>query len=186
MADRNEQIRQAMEPLAPQLEPLQRLPGIQAITARDILAESGTAMHRFGSAKRLASWAGMAPGTNARAGKRRQGRPRKGHRSLRRVWVPCAWAARKTPTCLGRTLRRFESRLGRKQAAMAVAQTIVMIISHGLMDGTFYEASRDDHHEAREEERAKQRAIATLERLGYAVARSPVHETAQTRPISVG
>jgi len=69
---------------------------------------------------------------------------------------------------------------------MAVAHTILVIISHVLMDGTFSEESRDDRHEAREEERAKKRAIAALERLGYEVALSPVHETAQTRPISVG
>jgi len=143
-------------------------------------------MRRFGSATRLASWAGVSPGNNDSAGKRRKGRTRKGNRYLRRVLVQCAWAARKTPTCRGRTFRRFESRPGRKQAAMAVAHTIVVIISHVLMDGTFYDASRDDRHDAREEERAKKRAIAALERLGYEVALSPVHETAQTRPISVG
>jgi hypothetical protein len=55
-----------------------------------------------------------------------------------------------------------------------------------LMDGTCYEESRYDRHDAREEEREKNRAIAALERLGYEVALSPVHETAQTRPISVG
>ena len=69
---------------------------------------------------------------------------------------------------------------------MAVAHTILVIIYHVLMDGTFYDASRDDRHDAREEARAKKRAIAALERLGYEVALSPVHETAQTHPISVG
>ena len=68
---------------------------------------------------------------------------------------------------------------------MAVAHTILVIISHVLMDGTFYEASRYDRHDAREEERDKKRAIAALERLGDAVARSPGHETAPTRLISV-
>ena len=186
IADLDEQIRQATEPFAPQLEQLQSLPGIQAITARDSIADIGADMSRLGSAQRLSSWAGMAPGNNERAGKRRKGRTRKGQRSLRRVLVPCAWAARKTPTCIGRTFRRFASRLGRKKAAMAVAHTILVIISHVLMDGTFYEASRYDRHDAREEERDKKRAIAALERLGYEVALSPVHETAPTRLISVG
>jgi len=74
------------------------MPGIQAITARDIMAEIGPEMRHFGSAKRLSSWAGMAPGNNESAGKRRKGRTRKGNRSLRRVLVQCAWAARKTST----------------------------------------------------------------------------------------
>jgi len=181
----DEQMRQATAPFAPQLEQLQSIPGIKGITAHDLIAAIGAEMRRFGSAKRLSSWAGRAPGNNDSAGKRRKGRPRKGNRSLRRVLVQCAWAARKTPTCIGRTLRRFASRLGRKKAAMAVAHTSVGSIAHGRMDGTFSAAARDDRHEAREEERDKKRAIAALERLGDAVARSPGHETAPTRLISV-
>ena len=73
---------------------------------RDITAEIGTERRRFGSAKRLSSWAGVSPGNNESAGKRRKGRTRKGNRYLRRVLVQCAWAARKTPTFLGRTFRR--------------------------------------------------------------------------------
>jgi len=106
IADLDEQIRQATEPFDPQLEQLQSMPGVKAITARDIIAEIGTERRRFGSATRLSSWAGVSPGNNARAGKRRKGRTRKGHRYLRRVLVPCAWAARKTPTFFGRTFRR--------------------------------------------------------------------------------
>ena len=174
MADLDEQIRQATEPCAPQLEQLQSLPGIKAVTARDLIAESGAAMRRFGSATRVSAWAGMAPGTNASAGKRRKGGPRTGQRSLRRVLVRGAWAARKTSTFVGRTFRRVESRLGRKKAAMAVAHTILVSIEHVLMDGTFYEESRDDRHDAREEARDKKRALAALARLGSAVMVSPV------------
>jgi len=60
----------------------------------------------------------------------------------------------------------LERRLGRKRAAMAVAHTIVVILSHVLMDGTLYAESRDDRQDAREEERDKRRALAVLERLG--------------------
>jgi transposase len=174
MAALDAQLREATEPCAPQLQPLHSLPGVTAMTARDLIAEIGLEMRRCGSAKRLASWAGLAPGNNERAGKRRKGRPRKGNRYLRRVLVQCAWAARKTPPCIGRTLRRLESRLGRKKAAMAVAHTIVVLISPVRMDGTFYDESRDDRQETRQEERDKQRALAALERLGYNVTLSPV------------
>ena len=74
----DEQIRQATEPFAPQLEQLQSIPGIKAITARDIIAEIGADMRRFGSATRLSSWAGVSPGNNESAGKRRKGRTRQG------------------------------------------------------------------------------------------------------------
>src|SRR5262245_42391905 len=110
--------------MAPQLEQLASIPGVNTITARDILAEIGLAMTRFGSAERLAAWAGLSPGNNESAGKRRKGRTRRGHRSLRRVLVQCAWATRKTSTFLGRTFRRLEARLDSKKAAVAVAHKL--------------------------------------------------------------
>jgi transposase len=76
----DEQMRHATEPLAPPRAQLHRIPGVQAIPARDLIAEMGVEMSRFGSATRLSSWAGVSPGNHERAGKRRQGRTRKGHR----------------------------------------------------------------------------------------------------------
>jgi transposase len=174
IADLDAQIRQATEPCAPQLEPLHSIPGLTAITARDIIAEIGAAMGRCGSARRVSSWAGVSPGHNESAGKRRKGRTGKGNRSLRRVLGQGAWAARKTPPCIGRTFRRVESRLGRKKAAMAVAHKILVILYPLLAEGTFYDESRYDRQDARQEERDKQRALAALERLGDHVTLSPV------------
>lgn len=62
---------------------------------------------------------------------------------------------------------------------MAVAHTIVVIISPGLMEGAFYDESRSDRQDARQEEREKQRALAALERLGYNVTLSLVAEGAK-------
>jgi hypothetical protein len=165
-----DQQRQAwLGPMAPQLEQLDSLPGVNASTARDMLAEIGLDMTRFGSASRRAAWAGVSPGTNDSAGTRRKGRTRRGHRSRRRVLVPWAWATRKTATFVGRTLRRREARLGGKQAAVTVAQKIVVIISPLLREGTLYEAERDDRLWPRQEARERQRALKALERMGYAV-----------------
>jgi transposase len=134
-----DQQRQALRgPMAPQLEQLDRLPGVHAITARAMLAELGLDMTRFGSASRRAAWAGVAPGHNASAGKHRQGRTRRGRRYLRRVLVPCAWAPRKTSTFVGRTCRRLEARVGGKKAAVTVAPKILVILDPLLLEGTFY------------------------------------------------
>ena len=115
------------------------------------------------------AWAGLSPGNNASAGKRRKGRTRRGNRYLRRVLVQWAWATRKTSTFLGRTFRRLEARLGGKKAAVAVAHKILVIIYHLLLEGTFYEEDRYDRLLPRQEERERQRALKGLERLGYAV-----------------
>ena len=165
----DEQIGTLSESLAPHIEQLDSLPGVNTTAARDILAEIGTDMSRFGSATRLSAWAGMAPGNNESAGKRRRGRSSKGNRYLRRILVQCAWAARKTATFLGRTFRRLEGRIGKKKAAVAIGRKLLVIIYHLLSEGTFYEEERYDRLHPKEEERQRKRAIRALEQLGYQV-----------------
>jgi transposase len=167
--DLNQQIGDLVAPLAPQMEQLTSIPGVETTSARMILAEIGTDMSRFGSDSRLASWAGMCPGNDESAGKRRRGRTRKGNRYLRRVLVQCAWAARKTPTYLGQTFRRLEARLGGKKAAMAVAHKILVIVYHLLAEGTFYDEERYNRLQPRQEAQQRKRAVKALERLGYQV-----------------
>jgi hypothetical protein len=156
-------------PLTPQIAQLTSLPGVEATAARAIRAESGTERSRFGSATRLASWAGGCPGNNESAGKPRRGRRRHGHRSLRRVWGQWAWAARKTPTSLGRTFRRLEARLGGKTAAVAIAHKLLVIVYHLLAEGTFDAAERYDRLQPRQEEHQRKRAVKALEQRGSQV-----------------
>jgi len=85
IAEIDQELQELLSPMAPQLEQLDSISGVRNITARDLLAEIGLDMTRFGSASRLASWAGVSPGNNESAGKRRKGRTRKGNRYLRRV-----------------------------------------------------------------------------------------------------
>ena len=165
----DQQLQAWLGPMAPQLEPLDRIPGVNAITARAMLAEMGLDLTHVGSAERLAAWAGLSPGHNESAGKRRQGRTRRGHRYLRRVLVQCAWATRKTSTFLGRTFRRLEARVGGKKAAVAVAHKILVSIYPLLLEGTFSEEERSYRLVPRQEECERKRALKALERLGYAV-----------------
>jgi hypothetical protein len=83
--------------------------------------------------------------------------------------VQCAWAARKTPTYLGRTFRRVEARLGGKKAAVAVAHKILVIIYYLRAEGTCYDEQRYDHLQPQQDDRQRQRAITALERLGCQV-----------------
>jgi transposase len=169
IAELAQQIGVLVAPLQTQIAPLDSIPGVDLTAARDILAETGTDMSRFGSATRLASWASVSPGNNESAGKRRHGRTRPGNRYLRRVLVQCTWAARKTPTFLGRTFRRLEARLGGKKAAVAVAHKILVLVYHLLAEGTRYDEQRYAHLQSKQEER-RRRAVKTLESLGYHVA----------------
>jgi transposase len=144
IATLDQQSGELVAPLHAQIAQLDSIPGVDSMAARDILAEIGTDMSRFGDAARLASWAGVCPGNHASAGKLYRGKTGKGNRYLRRVVVPCAWGARKTPTFLGRTFRRLEVRLGKKKAARAIAHNIRVIVYHLLALGTCYEEARYD------------------------------------------
>ena len=55
-------------------------------------------MSRFPTAGHLASWAGVAPGTNITGGKRRSSKTTKGDKWLVEVLIECAWAAARTAT----------------------------------------------------------------------------------------
>jgi transposase len=163
------QIGSLMEPMREEVSRLTTIPGVSETAARVILSEIGTDMTRFGSSARLASWAGLCPGNNESAGKRLSGKTCKGNRYLRRITVECAWAARNTDTFLGRTFCRLQARIGGKKAAVAVAHKILVIGFHLLNEGEFYDDGRYDLHKQRERVRRTNRALKTLEQLGYRV-----------------
>lgn len=64
------------------IKKLEQIPGIGKKSAEIILAEIGLDMNQFPSAGHLASWAGVAPGNNESAGKRKSGKTRKGNKIL--------------------------------------------------------------------------------------------------------
>jgi transposase len=170
----DEQIEKMIEPLQKEIKRLESIPGVHQTAARIILSEMGTDMSRFGSASRLASWAGVCPGNHESAGKRKSGKTRRGNRYLGRVLAECAWATKKTDSFLGRTFRRLEARIGGKKAAVAVGHKILVIVYHLVNEGTMYDDGRYNRPNPREEARKVKRALGMLERLGYQVQLSPV------------
>ena len=105
-----------------------------------IVAEIGTDMGRFPTAGHLASWAGLCPGNNQSAGKRRSGRTTKGSQWLRTTLVQVAWAAAHTKeTIFGATYRRWAKRLGKKKALVAVAHKILVLAHLLLKSGVDYQ-----------------------------------------------
>jgi len=126
-------------PFAAAAARLATIPGVSQKAAEVILAEVGDDMGRFPTAGHLASWAGMSPGNDVSAGKRRGGRTTKGSRWLRATLVQVAWSAGHTKaTALGARYRRWAKRLGAKRAVVATAHKVLVLVYRLLTDETTY------------------------------------------------
>jgi transposase len=158
---------------------LQTIPGVGRRTAEVIVAETGGDMARFATAARLAAWAGLAPGDNESAGKRKKAPTRKGDRHLRAAMVEAAWATARTRTRPGARFRRLARRFGKgheKKAAVAVAHTLICVAWAILSRGEDYAEAGEDYYEQRDRRnrehliRHHQQALA---RLGCQVTLTP-------------
>jgi transposase len=153
---------------------LDTIPGVGRTVAEAILAEVGRDMSRFPSASRLASWAGVCPGNDESAGKRRSGTTRKGAPWLRSLLVEAAHGASKAKgTYLAARYHRIAARRGKKKAAIAVAHTILVIAYHILKDGTVYRELGGNYYDERDRQAVERRLVKRLERLGHHVTLTP-------------
>jgi transposase len=163
-------IAEQLGPFAPAVELLCTIPGVGRRAAEVIIAETGGDMSAFPSAKHLASWAGMCPGNDESAGKRRSGKTRKGSKWLSQTLVECAKAANRTRnTYLAAQYARLRARRGANKATIAVCHSILTAAWHMLQTGETYTDPGGDFYARRDPERTRKRLVSQLERLGYTV-----------------
>jgi transposase len=168
------EIEARLRPFEDELARLDSIPGISRRGAQELLAALGTDMHRFPSAKHLASWAKLCPGTDESAGKRRPAGTGRGNPYLRATLVEAAWAASRTRgTYLAAQFHRLAARRGKKRAVVAVAHSILTIAYSILRDGTTYQDLGANYFDERSKEATTRRAVRRLERLGYKVTIEP-------------
>jgi transposase len=135
-----------------------------------LLAEVGSTVDPFPTAGQFASWAGMCPGNNESAGKRRTGRTTKGNRWLRRAVVQAGWAASHSKkTYLGARYRRVARRRGAKRALMAVGHTLLVIVYQGLRTREAYRELGVDYDDQLQPERLTRHLVRRLEQFGHKV-----------------
>lgn len=152
---------------------LDQITGVERRTAEEIIAELGTNMRQFPTPEQCASWAGICPGNDESAGKRRSGRTRKGDKHLRRALVQAALAAAHTENSyLGAQYHHLVGRCGHKRAVVAVAHSILIITWHLLSKNVAYTDLGADYFRQRDRERLTRRHTQALEKLGYTVSLS--------------
>lgn len=119
---------------------LQDIPGIGNTSAQAIISVIGTDMGHFPTDGHISSWAGLCPGNNESAHKRRSGKTRKGNALLRDTLVVCAHSAvRNKNTYFSAQFARISAHRGKKRAYVAVAHSMLVAIYHILKDGVVFE-----------------------------------------------
>jgi transposase len=153
--------------------------GIQQRTAETILAEIGTDMTPFPTHKHLCSWAGVCPGNNESAGKRKSGKTPKGNRWVRGALGEAAWAAsHKKDTYLAAQFRRLVPRRGKKRAIVAVGHSLLVATYYMLKRRTAYTDLGAAHFERLDPERLIRYHLTKLEALGRHLKLVPIEDAA--------
>lgn len=133
IADMDNIIKGEMDKYDDAIKRLEKIPGIGERSAQVILAEIGTDMSRFPTAKHLCAWAGLAPGNNESAGKRYSGKTRKGNKTLKTALIQCAKTAKKKNGSFFKAqFDRIATRRGKNRATVAVAHSMLISIYYML------------------------------------------------------
>jgi transposase len=167
----NAQIEVYCRPFEEAVTLLDTIPGVGRETAEIIVSEIGTDMSRFPTADHLASWAGVAPGNNESAGKRRSGKTTQGNKVLGAALNQAAHAAAGTKdTYLSAQYRRLAARRGKKKAIVALEHTILVIAYHLIQRKEPYRELGGNYFDKRRPEVTANRLVKRLEQLGYSVS----------------
>ncbi|MCI6888481.1 MAG: transposase [Lachnospiraceae bacterium] len=127
---------------------IQNVTGIGNTSAQAIISVIGADMNRFPADRHISSWAGLCPGDNESAKKRKSGKTRKRNVLLRTTLITCAH-------------RRL------KRAYVAVAHSMLIAIYHILKDGVIFKDLGADYYNQFNKERKINAYLKKLKALGW-------------------
>lgn len=166
----NKMVEKYMEKYEKNIKKLEKIPGIGKTSAQVILAEIGQDMQQFPTAGHLASWAGVCPGNNESAGKRRSGKTRKGNQVLKSTLVQCANSSKRhRDSFYYAQYQRIMIHRGKKRATVAVAHSMLISIYYMLKyDKEYNELGSQFYNQFNTEKKIKS-YIKKLHELGVDV-----------------
>lgn len=166
LADLEHYLVDALHPHEAALQLLMTIPGIDQLAAAKLLVEIGVDMAAFGNAGRLCKWAGVCPGNDESAGKRRRGDTAPGNRYVRALLCQIAWAAVRTTSQFKGRFQSLVGRRGTKRAIVAIGHKVLKTVFVLLSRQVPYQDSTVDY-EALAVQRHAPRWIRQLRKFGY-------------------
>jgi transposase len=167
-------IEEAMAPFRAARDFLATIPGVSLRGAEVIIAETGADMSVFETPARLASWAGVCPGSNESAGRIKSAHILPGNKYLKAALGTAAMsAARSKNTYLAAKYRRITARRGPMKALVALEHSILNAVWHMLAEGECYADPGADHFSRIDPIKARNNAISKLNSLGFDVTITP-------------
>ena len=152
---------------------LDEIPGIGRRSAERIIAESGVVMTQFRNVDHFASWAGLVPGCNESARKKKNCRTRKENTFLKSTLVECAHSAvRHKDSYFFAKYTKIAARRGGKRAMVAIAHSMILAIYHILLNKEHFRNLGYEYFNTIYADKIKQRNIKSLEKLGFSVSLS--------------
>ena len=169
----DEEIQRKMVPFQKESKLIQTIPGISEVNASAILAEIGVDMSQFPDEAHLSSWAGVCPGNNESAGKKKSSKTQKGNSFLKGALTESAWAASKTKdTTYNAFYHNILRRRGKKRALVALAHRMLIDIYYVLKTGEAYQDMGFEAVRERAVKRQERSMIRFLEKAGYSVIKA--------------
>jgi transposase len=167
------EIQRKMVPFQKESKLIQTIPGINEVNASAILAEIGVDMSQFPDETHLSSWAGVCPGNNESAGKKKSGKTQKGNSFLKGALTESAWAASKTKnTSYSAFYNNIVRRRGKKRALVALAHRMLIDIYLVLNTGEPYQDIGAETVNEKATKRRERSMIKALEKAGYSVVKA--------------
>lgn len=131
-------------------------------------------MSTFETPGRIASWAGLSPGSNESAGRVKSSRSRPGNRYLKGALGIAALSISRHSkgTYLGARYKRIIVRRGKMKAIVATEHSILAAAWHMLAEGECYHEPGSDFFTKKDPTRTRNNAVRRLHELGYDVTLS--------------
>jgi transposase len=166
------QIQKRLEPYEYEFNIIQTVTGIKEISAASVIAEIGVDMSRFPGEANISSWAGVSPGNNESAGKKKSGKTRRGNNNLKATLTEAAWAASRTKgSALEAVYNNIVKRRGKKRALVAVAHQMLIEIYRVLKSGEPYQDVGAEVIDKRKSRNREQKMVRELKKCGYEVTK---------------